>query len=137
MVETAHVFNDVVCGLLVRSGRVLFVHRNASRLWAPNCWDAPGGHIEQGESDIEALGREMNEELGISFSAGSARLAGRLTGSDYDARVFVIDSWSGAPVNRAPHEHDDLVWFGEEQLSGLVLADPDLLEIVLAVLRDR
>jgi len=131
----AEPFNHVVCGLLVRSGRVLFVHRNSSRLWAPNCWDAPGGHIEKGESDFDAIVRELFEELGILVRADAVRLAGRLTGSDFDARVFVVDSWTGKPSNRAPEEHDDLAWFEENQLAGLVLADPDLLPIVVGELR--
>jgi len=46
-------FDDAVCGLLIRSKRVLLVHRNESRAWAPTCWDAPGGHVEQGESDLK------------------------------------------------------------------------------------
>ena len=37
--------------------------------------------------------------------------------------------------NRAPEEHDDLAWFEENQLAGLVLADPDLLPIVVGELR--
>jgi 8-oxo-dGTP pyrophosphatase MutT (NUDIX family) len=135
MVDSDSVFNDVVCGLLVRSGRILLVHRNGTRLWARNCWDVPGGHIEQGESDFEALAREMREELGIVVAPGEARLLGRLSGTDYDARVFVVDSWSGEPENRAPKEHDDLAWFPEEQLCDLVLADPDLLEFVVGALR--
>ena len=129
-------FNNVVCGLLLRSGRVLFVHRNASRAWAPNCWDAPGGHIEDGESDSEALSRELHEELGIVVARGDARVVGRLVGGDFDARVFLVEAWSGEPENRAPDEHDDLAWFEESEFQGLVLADPDLLQIVVRVLSD-
>ena len=132
MAELFPEFNDVVCGLLIRSGRILFVHRNESRVWAPDRWDAPGGHIEQGESDIDALARELLEELGIVV--GDARLVAMLTGATFDARVFVVDSWSGEPENRAPEEHDRLAWFDEGQLPGLVLADPDLLDIVVEAL---
>lgn len=127
-------FHDVVCGLLVRSGRILLVHRNPTRLWAANCWDAPGGHIESGESECGALCREMREELGITVHADGSRLVGRLTGSDYDARVFLLGSWSGEPENRARDEHDEIGWFREEDVLGLVLADPDLLEIISEVL---
>jgi 8-oxo-dGTP pyrophosphatase MutT (NUDIX family) len=134
VVEVARAFNDVVCGVLVRADRVLLVHRNRARLWAPNCWDVPAGHIEQGESSLDALRREMREELGIKVTARDARLVGRMTGSNFDARVFVLDSWSGEPENCAPEEHDEVRWFSEEELPGLVLAQPDLLEFVLGEL---
>ena len=67
----------------------------------------------------------------------NARLVARLTGSQYDARIFVIDSWSGEPENRSPEEHDDLAWFEEDQLSGLVLADPGILGTVAEALHHR
>jgi hypothetical protein len=59
-----------------------------------------------------------------------------LTGVQFDARVFVVDSWSGEPQNQAPEEHDDLAWFEEEQVFGLVLADPDLFDIIVEALHD-
>ncbi|CAF1687695.1 unnamed protein product, partial [Didymodactylos carnosus] len=31
----------------------------------PNCWVCPGGHIELGESFLEAGTRELKEETGI------------------------------------------------------------------------
>ena len=127
-------FHDVVCGLLVRAGRILLVHRSPTRLWAANCWDAPGGHIEPGESEREALGREMREELGITIRAEDSRLVGNLTGGDYDARVFLVGRWSGEIENRARDEHDEIRWFREQELPGLVLADPDLLRIISKVL---
>jgi 8-oxo-dGTP pyrophosphatase MutT (NUDIX family) len=91
--------------------------------------------VEDEETDSDALSRELAEELGVSFEAGDARLVGRLTGADYDARVFLLVSWSGEPENRAPHEHDELAWFEEGELSNLLLADDDLLPIMLHQLR--
>ena len=135
MAASGSPFHEVVCGILVLSGRVLFVHRNAGREWAPNCWDAPGGHIEQGESDFEALRRELLEEIGVLAAADDVRLVARLRGVDFDARVFLVERWSGSPENRAPEEHDDIRWFSEQELPGLVLADPDLFDIVVDQLR--
>ena len=55
----------VVTGLLHRHGRVLLVHRSPTRHWYPDTWDLPGGHVEVEESPLEALVRELGEELGI------------------------------------------------------------------------
>jgi 8-oxo-dGTP diphosphatase len=125
-------FDDGVCGVLVRSRTVLLVHRNESRAWAPDCWDVPGGHVESGETDFEALERELREELGIVVAPNGAHVVARLSGSDFDVRVFRVESWSGDPSNRAPEEHDDLEWFRKEQLVDLALADRELLPILVA-----
>ena len=33
----------------------------------PNCWDILGGHFEQGENSVDALKREINEEIGLEI----------------------------------------------------------------------
>ena len=128
-------FDDVVCGLLFCSNSVLLVHRNDTRAWAPNRWDAPGGHVEPGESDRDAIVRELDEELGITVAPDDAHAIARLSGSHFDVRVFKVESWVGVPVNRAIEEHDDLGWFDVGQLADLEIADADLADIIIGVLR--
>lgn len=129
-------FHDVVCAVLVQKGRVLLVHRNAARAWAPNTWDAPGGHIEEGESDPQAMARELLEELGLRIRPETLVLVGRLRGPEYDARVFRVGAFAGKPANEAPHEHDRISWFSENELEQLNLADPQLLPYLHAALHD-
>ena len=64
-----------VVGALVRDGRGrVFVHRRGpSRVWLPNDWDVLGGHVEAGESLLEALAREITEESGWHL-VGTPRL---------------------------------------------------------------
>jgi 8-oxo-dGTP diphosphatase len=33
----------------------------------PNMWDLPGGHVEDGETPMECIRREMKEELGLEL----------------------------------------------------------------------
>jgi 8-oxo-dGTP diphosphatase len=54
----------VVGAVIVDDGRA-FVHRRAyDRSLFPGCWDIPGGHVDVGETPLDALGRELQEETG-------------------------------------------------------------------------
>jgi len=55
---------EVVAGLLVRNGRVLICQRSATSKF-PFKWEFPGGKVETGENYLEALRRELREELAI------------------------------------------------------------------------
>ncbi|TYB98768.1 NUDIX domain-containing protein, partial [Micromonospora sp. WP24] len=54
----------VVTGALVENDAVLLVHRRPTKRAYPDVWDLPGGQVEAGESELQALAREMHEELG-------------------------------------------------------------------------
>jgi 8-oxo-dGTP diphosphatase len=46
-------------------GQVLLCLRdNKPNIPCPNCWDIIGGHIEEGETPEECIGREVKEEIG-------------------------------------------------------------------------
>jgi mutator protein MutT len=55
---------DVVAALIWRDDRVLVCQRQANGAF-PLKWEFPGGKVEAGESELEALRRELREELGI------------------------------------------------------------------------
>jgi 8-oxo-dGTP pyrophosphatase MutT (NUDIX family) len=105
----------VVLGALVRDGYVLLVHRRFDKHANPNVWDVPGGVMVDGESELEALTRELREELGVLIVEGSATHLCRLTTGPADdpaqLSAWLVPEWEGAPTNEAPEEHDDMRWF--------------------------
>jgi 8-oxo-dGTP diphosphatase len=57
---------DVAVGVLLRpDGKVLLGKRPAGKPW-PGWWELPGGKLEPGETVMQALTRELKEELGIA-----------------------------------------------------------------------
>ncbi|MPY67838.1 NUDIX domain-containing protein [Deinococcus sp. SDU3-2] len=118
----------VLCGVLVREGRVLLCHRRADRAWYPDVWDLPGGHTEAGESPQATLSRELREELGTEVRQAS--LLRREVTPEADLSFWLVESWTGTPANLAPEEHDEVAWFTLEEAGALRLADafyPELL----------
>lgn len=124
----------VVTGALVGNGSVLLVHRRPTKRAYPDVWDLPGGLVEAGESELQALAREMHEELGVQIVAESAARLGVVhdgTGADsLHAGVWHIGEWAGSPTNRAPEEHDDIAWFAIDELGDLPLVHGVLAAMV-------
>lgn len=54
-----------VSAIIYRNGKILLCHRAASPFKGK--WDLPGGFLEEGESAMEGMRREMKEELGIEL----------------------------------------------------------------------
>jgi 8-oxo-dGTP diphosphatase len=59
---------DVAAGLILRhDGKLLLGQRPEGKPWA-GWWELPGGKLEPGESVLQALARELDEELGIQVT---------------------------------------------------------------------
>jgi 8-oxo-dGTP diphosphatase len=119
--------HHVVLGALVRDGRVLLVHRRPDERAYPGVWDLPGGLMESGESELDALTRELHEELGVRIAAGAVSHLCRWTagsaGEPALLSAWIVRDWHGTPANVAPEEHDDIGWFGLEQMRPPVHAE--------------
>lgn len=60
---------QVVAAVFRREGRILVARRPPSGE-RPGQWEFPGGKVEPGESEPEALAREIREELGCAAEVG-------------------------------------------------------------------
>jgi 8-oxo-dGTP diphosphatase len=63
----------VVAGVL-RRGDTILVTRRPDRPGRPGQWEFPGGKVERGESEEDALRRELVEELGCEVRVGALLL---------------------------------------------------------------
>ena len=99
----------VVAGVLTDArGRILLARRTAGRDLAGD-WEFPGGKLEAGETPIQALDRELNEELGIRIHSMEPLIA--VAQAYKDKRivldVYRVSHYSGKPRGR---EKQALAW---------------------------
>ena len=113
----------VVVGALVRDGRVLLGHRSPDKRAYPDVWDLPGGVVEDGESEMQALARELHEELGVRIATDSTsrlcRVVAGPVGEPALLSAWLVTGWQGTPANLAPDEHLDIGWVALTELPPL------------------
>ena len=59
----------VVAAVIERDGRYLITQRRATAV-LPLMWEFPGGRVEEGESDVGALRREVRHRLDADIEVG-------------------------------------------------------------------
>lgn len=117
----------VVCGVAVRGDRVLMALRPAHKTHG-GLWEFPGGKVDPGETDRQALARELNEELGVDAVVGDWLAVGRDGVVELHSYRVVFD---GDPQ---PLEHQALEWVPIGDLEALDVPPVDIASIA-ALLR--
>jgi 8-oxo-dGTP diphosphatase len=59
----------VVAAVIAVEGRYLITQRRRTAVLA-SLWEFPGGKVEPGETDADALAREIEERLGVEIEVG-------------------------------------------------------------------
>ena len=107
---------SVAVGVLVDSEGRILITRRAKNAHQGGLWEFPGGKLEPGESVLEALRRELSEELGTKI-AGSTPLM--TLAHDYQDKQVLLDihlvrEWQGEPRGL---EGQPLAWVTAEALA--------------------
>ncbi|XVX21232.1 (deoxy)nucleoside triphosphate pyrophosphohydrolase [Actinomycetota bacterium] len=123
---------DVVGAALVdsldRPRRVLAARRTEPSALAGG-WELPGGKVDPGESEQQALHRELVEELGVRVRLGE-RLPGPLPdgrwplGTGHAMAVWLAEVTDGAP--EPLEDHDLISWLSSETLYAVEWLPADL-----------
>lgn len=127
MVDIFEVFMKtipVTCALIIHQGKVLAAKRSASMDLAGK-WEFPGGKLELGEEPRSCLIREIHEELGISISTMEELSPVEFA---YTSKTILLIPFTAAWIAGEIEllEHENVGWFGREELISLDWAEADL-----------
>jgi len=121
--------------LVDAANRVLVVQRQNAP--ASGWWSIPGGRVEPGETDVDAVRREVREETGLDVTVGS--LLGRVNrpgppdpnGSGEEIWYEIADyhcTVTGGSL-RPGDDATDVRWVSPEELRALATSD-GLIEVL-------
>jgi 8-oxo-dGTP diphosphatase len=124
---------QVVVGAAVwHRGRLLAARRSAPSSLAGG-WELPGGKVDPGESDEQALLREIREELGVDV-----QLSDRV-GEDWPLGAgLVLRVWLARLVDPATEplplqDHDELRWLAPHEVDDVAWLPGDHAPVHAAV----
>lgn len=104
----------VVAGALIHGGALLVAQRRRPPELA-GLWELPGGKVATGESESQALARELREELGVEVDVGE-RLGDDVPSGAVILRAYQV-TLTGGELH--PHDHTALRWVRGAELDEL------------------
>ena len=126
MRRTENVELTVLC--LIQDGNRILLQNRAKKDWQG--YTLPGGHVEPGESFVDAVIREMKEETGLDIL--KPRLVGikqfPIEDGRYIVLLFKTESFSGQVVSS---DEGEMEWVECDRLSEINTVDDldDLLKV--------
>lgn len=97
----------VVCAVIQADERILCLQKGLNKYsYISQHWEFPGGKVEQGESESEALRRELIEELDYPVEVQRHLLTTEHTYPDFEIR---LSAWLCRPVEHNPL-HPELLY---------------------------
>ena len=103
-------------------------------------WEFAGGKVDPGESDEQALHRELAEELGVTVRLGEV-VPGPLDGGRWPlGESYAMTVWWAVVETGVPaplEDHDALRWLGRADLYDVpwLPADLPIVDVIAARLR--
>lgn len=108
-------------------GGVLMVKRSDTDDFLPGLWELPGGGTDIGENPIQALQREIKEEVGLDVVVERPLSVDDYTMEEGDSKIhrveitFLCNATTETVV--LSHEHSEYKWVMEENIKSLGLTE--------------
>jgi len=115
---------NVTCAIIYFKNKILVTQRS-EKMKLPLKWEFPGGKLEDNESDIDCIKREIKEEINIEID-----LINQLSNSVFDYGTFKINlipfiaNYVSGEIILS--EHKDYKLLDKSELSNLDWAEADL-----------
>ena len=115
---------NVTCAIIKKEDKIVVTQRSAS-MSLPLKWEFPGGKLENGESEIDCIKRELKEELNIEIE-----IIKKLTNSIHDYGKMKINlipfvvKYKSGEIKLL--EHRDYKCLHKNELTQLDWAEADL-----------
>lgn len=108
----------IVVGTAIVRGNALLAQQRAYPASAAGKWELPGGRVEPGESDVDAVRRECVEELGVDVHVGGTVGPDVVLGNGMLLRVYRAELAQPGAVPH-PHDHQALAWLTAGRLGSV------------------
>jgi len=116
--------------ILEKDGKFLLQLRdNTKKIHNPNTWGLFGGHINEGENPLEAIIREIKEELGLKLKKELIKRVAEFINEEREIYVFrslLEKDLSEMKLN----EGQDMRLFSYEEISNLDATAPGLKRLM-------
>ena len=119
---------EVSAGIVIKNGKILCMQRGQSKHdYLTHKYEFPGGKLEKGETALDSLIREFEEELGANLSSSRIEPFGDLmyTYPDFTVKINFFRIFDD-DFHFEMREHTDYVWACPSNLKELDWAAADL-----------
>jgi ADP-ribose pyrophosphatase YjhB (NUDIX family) len=82
--------------------------------WEDGKYSVPAGHVEIGETVIQATIREAREEIGVQLEYQDIEVVHVMNRKSEEERIdffLVMKRWTGEIINNEPDKCDELSWY--------------------------
>lgn len=114
---------NVVAAVIMKEGKVFATQRGYGEF--KDGWEFPGGKVEAGESQEEALRREIREEVEVEVNVGDL-----IDTIEYDYPAFHLSMkcYACTIAGGSPHllEHEAARWLSADQLDSVAWLPADI-----------
>ncbi|MBS0350940.1 MAG: 8-oxo-dGTP diphosphatase MutT [Proteobacteria bacterium] len=111
---------EVVVGLVFNANQEILLAWRGPEKSPGNCWEFPGGKIEQGETQYQAICRELKEEINLEVLKAQP---GNAVLHQYETKKVILYPWwiEKYAGNLYGAEGQKIIWVNVKQLKDFPL----------------